>query len=85
MGRKPEFRSDTGAGATVAQDPEPGRRVRHTYRSPMWDRGAELSHVAGTTPVPPAGIEPATRGLGNAVRRFCAAARWFEGSGQKGL
>jgi hypothetical protein len=54
MGRKPEFRSDTGAGATVAQDPEPGRRVRHTYRSPMWDRGAELSHVAGTTPVPPA-------------------------------
>ena len=34
---------DTPGGATVAQEPEPGREPGTQVSEPMWDRGAELS------------------------------------------
>jgi len=35
---------DTGAGATVAQEPEPGSASGTQVPEPMWDRGTGLSH-----------------------------------------
>jgi hypothetical protein len=36
---------DTGAGATVAKEPEPGLVSGTEVPEPMWDRGTGLSHL----------------------------------------
>jgi hypothetical protein len=49
MGRKPLFRWDRGAGATVAKDPEPGQDVRHGCGSRCGTDLPDFHNFAGST------------------------------------
>src|SRR5919204_3849335 len=60
MGRKPDFQWDIGAEATVADEPEPGREVRHRCRSRCGTDVPNFHMSRYTTKVEMGGFEPPT-------------------------